>query len=100
MATPRTSAPGDYREETAKEIYDSHVGLGISVQIERTINDLISAGIATSETGSVPMDTVNFIENYTGSDQSVLGVSTVGNGTTVARMYPNATHLVGILSTL
>ena len=99
MATPRTSSPADYREETAKEIYDSHVGFGISVQIERTINDLISAGIATSETGSVPMDTVNFIENYTGSER-VLGVSTVGIGTTIARMYPNATHLVGILSTL
>ena len=99
MATPRTSSPRDYREETAKEIYDSHVGFGITIQIEKTIDDLISAGIATSETGVDPMDTVNFIENYTGSER-VLGVSTVGIGTTIARMYPNSTHLVGILSTL
>ena len=86
--------------DTPKERYDSNVGLGITAQIEKTIDDLISAGIATSETGIYPIATVSFIENYTGSDQSVLGVSTVGNGTTVARMYPNATHLVGILSTL
>ena len=33
MATPRTSSPRDYREETAKEIYDSHVGFGITIQI-------------------------------------------------------------------